>query len=188
MVACDINFGVVDELSSDFGVAVVSDCGVAVVSGVVVVVEFVVVLLVPPCLYASVAGFAHGWSAWELLEGVVGAAPLGVAEVSPCGVAVVEAAAPVELLGVALSCALDGVDGVDGVVVVVVVVLLLGVCVVVVLLGVVALCVVVLVVLVLCASAIVPVRSRPAARTETFFMVLSPSLVLKNFLRSSASI
>ena len=52
VLACDINFGVVDELSSVFGV-VVSDCGVAVVSGEVVVVvllEFVVVLLVPPCL------------------------------------------------------------------------------------------------------------------------------------------
>jgi hypothetical protein len=51
VLACDISFGVVDELSSDFGV-VLSDCGVVEVSGVVVVVvlEFVVVLLVPPCL------------------------------------------------------------------------------------------------------------------------------------------
>jgi hypothetical protein len=52
VAACDISFGVVEELSSAFGV-VVSDCGVAEVSGVVVVVvllEFVVVLLVAPCL------------------------------------------------------------------------------------------------------------------------------------------
>jgi hypothetical protein len=100
----------------------------------------------------SVAGFAHGAFACTLpldglvllhgvallAHGVVAAAPLGFAELSLCGVAV-EEAAPVELLGVALSCALDGVDGVDGVVVVVVVVVLLGVWVVVVLLGVVAL-------------------------------------------------
>jgi hypothetical protein len=76
-----------------------------------------------------------------LAHGVVAAAPLGFAEleVSLCGVAVVEEADPVELLGVALSCALEGVDGVDGLLVVVVVVVLLGVWVVVVLLGVVAL-------------------------------------------------
>ena len=100
---------------------------------------------------------------------------LGVAELSLCGVV----AAPVELLGVALSCVLDGVAGVEGVVVVVWVVLLGVVVVVVLLLGVVVvvvLCALFMsleldgVVLVLCASANVPVRSRPAARIDTFFM------------------
>jgi hypothetical protein len=81
-----------------------------------------------------------------------------------------------------LSCALDGVAGVEGVVVVVWVVLLGVVVVVVLLLGVLVVVVlwaallasldgvVVLVELVLCASASVPVRSRPAARIDTFFM------------------
>jgi hypothetical protein len=74
-----------------------------------------------------------------LLDGVADAPE------SLCGVAV-----PVVLLGVALSCTLDGDAGVEGVVVVLCVVLLS----VVVLLGVVA---------VLCARAMVPVRSNPAA-------------------------
>jgi hypothetical protein len=80
-----------------------------------------------------------------LLDGVV-AAPVE----SVCGVA-----DPVVLLGVALSCMLEGDAGVEGVVVV--------------LEGEVVLCVVVVsvvvlgVVAVLCASAIVPVKSRPAA-------------------------
>jgi hypothetical protein len=81
-----------------------------------------------------------------LLDGVA-AAPVE----SACGVA-----DPVVLLGAALSCMLEGDAGVEGVVVV--------------LEGEVALCVVVVsvvvvlgVVVVLCASAIVPVKSRPAA-------------------------
>ena len=69
---------------------------------------------------------------------------------SLCGVAV-----PVVLLGLALSCMLDGDAGVDGVVVVDCVVVLS----VVVLLGAVLLGVVA----VLCARAMVPVRSKPAA-------------------------
>jgi hypothetical protein len=79
----------------------------------------------------------------------------------------------VELLGIALSCVLDGVAGVDGVVVVVWVVVL-GVAVVVVLvLGVVVVVVLWLVASVLCASASVPVNSKPAARIEIFFMCVS---------------
>ncbi len=83
-------------------------------------------------------------------------------------------ALPVELLGVALSCALDGVDGLEGAVVVVVVV-----CFVVVVADwpfmsvLVELCadgLLVVSVLVLCASARVPVRSKPAARMDTFFI------------------
>ena len=70
-------------------------------------------------------------------------------------------AVPVELFGVALSWVLDGVEGVEGEVVVVVL------CVVVVLAPVWPLAVSVLV---LCASASVPVRSRPAARIDTFFI------------------
>lgn len=81
--------------------------------------------------------------------------------------------APVALFGVALSWLLDGVAGVEGVVVVVVWVVLVGVVVVVVLLLGVEVVVVLWaafmsleldgVVLVLCASANVPVRSKPAA-------------------------
>lgn len=74
-----------------------------------------------------------------------------------------------------MSCALDGVAGVAGVLVVVVLwVVEFGVVVVVVLLdGVVVVVVLWLAasVLVLCASASVPVRSSPAARIDTFFMI-----------------
>jgi hypothetical protein len=120
-----------------------------------------------PVLVQGVALLAHGAVVPLGFE-------LGVAALSLCGVAV-----PVALLGVALSCALDGVAGVEGVVVVVWVVLLGVVVVVVLLLGVevvVVLCALFIsleldgVVVVLCASANVPVRSRPAARIDTFFM------------------
>jgi hypothetical protein len=74
-----------------------------------------------PVLVQGVALLAHG--------AVEVPFAFGVAALSLCGVV----AAPVALLGVALSCALDGVAGVEGVVVVVWVVLL-GVVVVVVLL------------------------------------------------------
>jgi hypothetical protein len=107
-----------------------------------------------------------------LVQGCVCAPPLAFGE-SLCGVAGVTAepaapdcdplmdedeALPVELLGVALSWVLEGVAGLELVVVV-------DCCVVVVDDG-----LLVVSVLVLCASASVPVRSRPAARIDTFFM------------------
>ncbi len=112
VVACAIMCGVVALLLSDCGVVLV--LGVALLSGVVVVVVLeccVVVVLValasgvlealplvlealPVLPYASVAGLAHGWSAWAL---------------------------PLVLLGAALSWVLEGVAGVEGEAVVVVV-------------------------------------------------------------------
>jgi hypothetical protein len=103
VVAWDISCGVA-VLFSAFGV-VLSDCGVALLSGVVVVVvvEFVVVPLVP-----FAAGLAHGSFAWvELLFDGVAAVPVAFMVESLCGVV-----APVVLLGIALSCVLEGIAGV----------------------------------------------------------------------------
>jgi hypothetical protein len=82
---------------------------------------------------------------------------------------IVEEDEPVVLLGVALSWVLDGVEGVEGELVVVVVCFVVVVSVE----GVVLLApdwLLVVSVLVLCASASVPVRSRPAATIDNFFM------------------
>ena len=102
-------------------------------------------------LLQGVAPLVQGWAC----------APPFAFGLSDCGVAGVALEEPVALLGVALSCVLDGVAGVEGEVVVVVVD-----------------CVVLLVldgllvvsVLVLCASASVPVNIRPAARIDNFFI------------------
>ena len=103
VVAWDISCGLA-VLFSAFGV-VLSDCGVALLSGVVVVVvvEFVVVPLVP-----FAAGLAHGSFAWvELLFDGVAAVPVAFMVESLRGVV-----APVVLLGIALSCVLEGIAGV----------------------------------------------------------------------------
>jgi hypothetical protein len=134
-----------------------------------------VALLVQGCACAPPLGFG------DSLCGVAGPDCAPVALVPDCAPVALEA--PVALLGVALSCALDGVAGVDGVVVVVwvvcVVVLLLAGCwlfwpELLVLLWEPMLApdwLLVVSVLVLCASASVPVKSRPAARIDNFFMV-----------------
>lgn len=113
-------------------------------------------LLVPPFAGLSLSGVA----------GVVVAPAAPVVLLWPAApdISVEVPVTPVELLGVALSCVLDGVAGLAGVLVVVwddwlvVVVLLCGFW-------------LAVSVLVLCASAIVPASIKLAARIDAFFMV-----------------